>query len=142
MDFTLSWECPKAGRGRTVALDGTTVTALRAHWLRQAEERLAWGPAYQDAGLVFCRENGTVLHPNEITRLFVRLALDAGLPRIRLHDVRHSAVTALLRAGVPVKVVSERVGHASTSFTQDVYASVLPDMQQDAAERLAAALDG
>jgi integrase len=51
-------------------------------------------------------------------------------------------VTALLRAGVPVKVVSERVGHASTSFTQDVYASVLPDLQQDAAERLAAALDG
>lgn len=64
------------------------------------------------------------------------------MPRIRLHDVRHSAVTNLLRAGVPVKVVSERVGHASTAFTQDVYASVLPDMQQDAAERLAAALDG
>ena len=133
---------PKSGRGRVVALDQVTVATLRTHRARQNEERLAWGPAYEDSNLVFCRENGTLLHPNEITHAFGRLVARAGLPKIRLHDVRHSAVTAMLRSGVPVKVVAERVGHASTSFTQDVYASVLPDMQRDAAERLAAAIDG
>lgn len=91
---------------------------------------------------MFCRENGEPLHPNEITHAFARLVRRTGLPKIRLHDVRHSAVTAMLRSGIPVKVVAERVDHASTSFTQDVYASVLPDMQQEAAERLAAAIDG
>jgi integrase len=133
---------PKSGRGRVVALDQATVATLRTHRVRQNEERLAWGPAYEDGNLVFCRENGTPLHPNEITHVFVRLVARAGLPKIRLHDVRHSAVTAMLRSGIPVKVVAERVGHASTAFTQDVYASVLPDMQHDAAERLAAAIDG
>lgn len=120
---------PKSGRGRVVALDAATVAALRRHLAAQREERFAWGPAYQDEGLVFCRENGTPLHPNVVTHVFVRLAAEAGLPRIRLHDIRHSAVTAMLRSGVSVKAVSERVGHASTSFTQNVYASVLPDMQ-------------
>ena len=115
---------------------------MQNHLAHQREERLAWGPAYQDHGLVFCRENGTALHPNVVTHVFVRLAAEAGLPRIRLHDIRHSAVTAMLRSGVSVKAVSERVGHASTSFTQDVYATVLPDMQREAADRMAAALDG
>jgi integrase len=133
---------PKSGRGRVVALDQATVATLRTHRARQNEERLDWGPAYEDVNLVFCRENGTPLHPNEVTHTFARLVARAGLPKIRLHDVRHSAVTAMLRSGIPVKVVAEGVGHASTSFTQDVYASVLPDMQRDAAERLAAAIDG
>lgn len=133
---------PKSGRGRVVALDAATVAAVRRHLAAQREERFAWGPAYQDEGLVFCRENGTPLHPNVVTHVFVRLAAEARLPRIRLHDIRHSAVTAMLRSGVSVKAVSERVGHASTSFTQDVYASVLPDMQREAADRMAAALDG
>lgn len=53
-----------------------------------------------------------------------------------------TAVTAMLRSGVSVKAASERVGHASTSFTQDVYTTVLPDMQREAADRMAAALDG
>jgi integrase len=125
-----------------VALDAATVAAMQSHLARQREERLAWGPAYQDHGLVFCRENGTALHPNVVTHVFIRLAAAAGLPRIRLHDIRHSAVTAMLRSGVSVKAVSERVGHASTAFTQDVYATVLPDMQREAADRMAAALDG
>jgi integrase len=133
---------PKSGRGRVVALDQVTIATLRTHRARQNEERLAWGPAYEDGNRVFCRENGTHLHPNDITHAFARLLTRAGLPKIRLHDGRHSAVTAMLRSGIPVKVVAERVGHASTSFTQDVYASVLPDMQRDAAERLAAAIDG
>jgi integrase len=132
----------KTGRVRTVRLDAATVAALRTHRKAQLEERLRAGSAYQDYGLVFCKEDGTHLHPNIVTRVFGRVAAQAGLPRIRLHDVRHSAITAMLDQGVHVKVVAERVGHASTSFTQDVYAKALPDMQRDAATRIAAAIDG
>jgi integrase len=66
----------------------------------------------------------------------------AGLPRIRLHDLRHTHATLSLQAGVPVKVVSERLGHASTSFTLDVYAHVIPGMQEDAAAKFGALLFG
>jgi integrase len=134
---------PKTVTGRrSVALDPATVAALRAHRKEQIAERLKAGEDWNDGGWVFTQTDGSPLHPNVITRTFERLVTKAELPSIRLHDVRHSAVTALLRAGVPVKVVSERVGHASTSFTMDRYASVLPDMQSDAAGRIADAIDG
>jgi integrase len=134
---------PKTATGRrSVALDPATVAALRAHRTRQVEERLLVGGGYRDAGWVFARPDGDHLHPNMVTRWFYVLAAGVGLPRIRLHDLRHSAVTAMLHAGIPVKVVSERVGHSSTSFTQDVYATALPHMQEDAAVRIAAAFDG
>jgi integrase len=66
---------------------------------------------------VFTRENGQVLHPEQITKRFARLVRDAGLPPITLHGIRHSYATAALAAGEPLKVVSERLGHASTSIT-------------------------
>lgn len=134
---------PKTATGRrSVALDPATVAALRAHRARQLEERLLVGPGYRDHGWVFAGPAGEHLHPNMVTRWFYARAAAAGLPRIRLHDVRHSAITAMLHAGIPVKVVSERVGHASTSFTMDVYATALPHMQDDAAARIAAVFDG
>ena len=133
---------PKSGRARVISLDPRTVAVLRAHRSVQAQEKLRWGPAYRDEGRLFSWEDGTVLRPDWVTNRFARLCIAAGLPKIRLHDVRHSAVTAMLLAGEPVKVVSERVGHASTAFTQDVYATVIPDMQAGAAARLAAAIDG
>lgn len=133
---------PKNGRKRIVRLDAGTVAALRAHRAAQAAEKLAWGAAYEDQEYVFCHENGAPLHPNPITRRFVLLTERARLPRIRLHDVRHTAVTTMLRAGIDVKVVSERVGHASTSFTRDAYQTVLPDQQMDAATRMAEAIGG
>ena len=58
----------------------------------------------------------------------------AGLPRLRLHDLRHTAATLMLRAGVDPKVVSERLGHATVGLTLDTYSHVLPDLQRDAAE--------
>lgn len=132
----------KTGRVRAVSLDPGTVAALRAHRARQNAEKLAWGTAYQDSGHVFAHEDGAPLHPNVTTRTFVRLTEQAGLPRIRLHDVRHSAVTAMLARGEPVLTVSRRVGHASTAFTQDVYGHVLEQMDRGAAARLAEAIDG
>ena len=71
-----------------------------------------------------------MLHPQHVTKRFARLVRDAGLPPITLHGVRHSYATAALAAGEPLKVVSERLGHASTSITANLYQHVLPSMDE------------
>ena len=129
---------PKSGRGRAVALDAGTVAKLREHRKRQLEERLAWGPAYADGDYVFCRKDGTPYAPDYVTRAFRDAIKRAEVPRIRLHDLRHSWASLALAAGVNPKVVSERLGHATVSFTLDVYSHVLPGVQEDAAEKVAA----
>jgi integrase len=129
---------PKTGKGRrSVSLDPETVAALRAHRKLQREERLAWGEAWEDTGLVFTQEDGTLIHPHQFSRFFERHVQRSGLPRIRLHDVRHSYATAALAAGIPAKVVSERLGHANVSITLDTYSHVLPALQEDAAHKVA-----
>jgi len=129
---------PKTSKGRrSIALDPTTIAALQAHRQRQLEERLQWGEAWKPSDLVFTRENGTMIHPQRMTSWFEQLARDAKLPKIRLHDLRHSYATAALAAGVPAKVVSERLGHASVMITLDTYSHVLPSMQEDAAHSVA-----
>ena len=129
---------PKTAKGRrSLALDPTTVASLQAHRVRQLEERLQWGEAWVESGLVFTRENGTTIHPQRMTSWFEQLARNAGLPKIRLHDLRHSYATAALAASVPAKVVSERLGHASVTITLDTYSHILPSMQEDAANSVA-----
>ena len=80
------------------------------------------------------------MNSDYLAREFKRLLSEAGLPRMRLYDLRHTAATLALAAGVPAKVVSEQLGHASSAFTLDVYAHVLPHMQSEAAVRVAALL--
>jgi integrase len=130
---------PKSERGRrSVALDPATVAALRAHRKHQLTERLAWGPAYQDSGdFVFCREDGSPLHPDDVSKRFASAVAALEVSRITLHGLRHTWASLALRAGVSPKVVSERLGHASVSFTLDVYSHVMPGMQEDAAARVA-----
>ena len=134
---------PKTARGRrTIALDPATVAALRQHRKRQAEERLVAGPHYADSGLVFTMPDGSPIHPNRFGLWFRRRARTAGLPAIRLHDMRHSYATAGLAAGVPPKVISERLGHATVAFTLDTYTSALPAMDKSAADVVAALILG
>jgi integrase len=129
---------PKTERGRrSLALDAATLAALREHLARQDEERAVVGVGYQDSGLVFTKPDGTPIHPRLISEWFKQHSRAAGLPPIRLHDGRHSNATAALAAGVPVKVVSERLGHASVAFTLQVYGHVLPGMDEQAANALA-----
>lgn len=134
---------PKTDAGRrNVELDPATVTALRDHRKRQLGERLALGPAYDNAhDLVFCREDGEPLWPQSLSRTFERRAAAAGLPAIRFHDLRHTHATLALAAGVHPKVVSERLGHANVGITLDTYSHATPAMQADAASRVAALLD-
>ena len=86
---------------------------------------------------MFTRPDGAPIHPDLITDWFRRLARGAGLPPIRLHDVRHSYATAALAAGIPAKVVSERLGHATVAITLDVYSHVIPGMDAQAANAVA-----
>jgi integrase len=129
---------PKTAKGRrSLALDPATVAALREHRVRQLEERLAVGPRWQDSGLVFTWPDGRPLHPERFSRWFEQHARAAGLPKIRLHDVRHSYATAALAAGIPAKVVSERLGHANIAITMDIYSHVLPGLDAQAAGTVA-----
>jgi len=114
--YETRFSVPKTARSRrSVSLDATTVAALRAHRKRQLEERMSWGQAYRDSGLVVTREDGTLVHPDRFTQMFDKHVKDAGLPRIRLHDLRHTHATLALGAGVHPKVVSERLGHATVA---------------------------
>ncbi len=124
----------KPGRGRSVALDAGTAAALRAHRKRQAAEKLQW------LGARLRREDGVPYAPDYVTRAFREAVARAGLPRIRLHDLRHTWASLALAAGVNPKVVSERLGHATVSFTLDTYSHVMPGLQEDAAERVAVAI--
>jgi len=130
---------PKTRSGiRVVSLDTETVQVILEHQARQDEERKAWGQAWVDCGLVFVRENGEALRPDFVTHRFARLSREAGLERIRLHDLRHTSASLALSAGVPMKVVSDRLGHSSTAITADLYTHVVPVLAQDAADRIAA----
>ncbi|MDP8977000.1 MAG: site-specific integrase [Actinomycetota bacterium] len=139
IDYTVTLSEPKTRRGRrSLHLDGRTVAALRAHRQAQLHERLAWGPSWADTGLVFTRPDGAMIHPQRLSKWFAQRA--RGLPPIRLHDLRHSWATAAPAAGVHPKIVSERLGHATVSITLDTYSHVLPGMDADAAELVAASI--
>jgi integrase len=137
------YECqvsePKTRRGRRlIALDQATAAALGSLRTTQKKERLAWGPAWKDTGYVFILENGEPYHPERVSKLFAQAAKQAGLPRIRLHDLRHTYATLALSAGVHPKVISERLGHASIAITLDCYSHCLPTLSEEAAARVAA----
>jgi integrase len=78
--------------------------------------------------------DGKPVHPHALSQAFERIGARAGVPRIRLHDLRHTHGTLLIKAGIPVKVVSERLGHGHPAFTIDTYQHVLPVMQAEAAK--------
>ena len=117
-----------------VDLDPGTIDQLRSHRDRQQEERKEWGTDYRDQDLVFCKEDGTPIHPHTFSQAFERLIAKLDIPRIRLHDLRHTHATIALQAGVPIKVISERLGHETPAFTMKQYAHVIPGMQAEAAE--------
>lgn len=137
----ISFKPPKTAKGRrVVALLELTVEALQQHKVEQAKERLLLGPGYQDHGLVCAQPDGRPWRPDALTNAFAAFVRNAGLPRVRFHDLRHSHATLLLRQGVHPKVVSERLGHATVGITLDTYSHVLPGMQEEAAHKLDIAL--
>lgn len=138
---------PKSNKPRVIDLDRRTLDALKAHKSAQAADRLKLGSQWVDEGLVFARGShklmddqtaGGPLHPERTSRLFKARLAKHGLPDVRLHDLRHTWATLALKAGVPVKVVQERLGHANPSITMNIYAHVIKGMQAEAAETVSA----
>ncbi len=120
-----------ASARRSIDLDATTLSVLAGWRCWQQAEYAAVG--VNNPGWMFADADGQPVHPHAISQAFERIARRSGSPVIRLHDVRHTHGTLLIKAGVPVKVVSERLGHATPSFTIDTYQHVLPGMQAEAA---------
>lgn len=129
---------PKTDRSRRmVQLSGIAVNALRRHRVRQAEQRLQVGSLWGDYGLVFTTGFGKPLDGNTLrTRSFAQLLKRAELPPMRFHALRHAAATLLMVKGVPVKAVSEMLGHSDVATTLRVYSHVLPTMQDAAADAM------
>ncbi len=140
LEFTragIAFKQPKTHRSkRPVTLPALVVAALVRQRGLQAQQRLLLGPAYQTRDLVIAREDGSPMNPQAISKDFARLAERAGVPQVRFHDLRHTHAAWLLREGVPLKVVSERLGHAQASTTLDIYAHVLPGEQEEVARRV------
>ena len=128
---------------RNVSLTGVAVEALRKHRASQAEERLRLGAAWDDRDMVFPNAVGRPMDVRSLARRsFLPLLEAAGLPRMRFHDLRHTAATLLLGQGVHPKVVAEMLGHARISTTLDLYSHVTPTMQKQATEALDQLLSG
>ncbi len=133
----------KNGKSSTILLDEKTRECLRKQKAAQAAQKLQLGTTYKDHRLVFARDFGQPLTLNNIgQREFARLIKLADVKTITVHDLPHTCATLALKEGVPVKVVSERLGHKRIEITLNVYAHALSSMQQEAAAKLGKLLHG
>lgn len=138
----VSFAPPKSARSRrTVALDPETVEALRQHRDTQLLERDFAGGGYEDRDLVFADELGEPIHPQRLTEWFGQHRKATGIPTGTLHILRHTAATLALTVGVPVHIVAARLGDDPKTVLS-TYAHLLPQSDELAAERVAAALQG
>ena len=130
-------QCPpkSASSRRMVVLDHTTVNELRRHHTRQQAEAAQRG--IEPSGYVFTNRRGQPLNPDHLYREFIKAAAAAGMPPIRLHDLRHGAASLALQAGADLKVIQDKLGHSSIVLTADTYVSVEPDLARQEAEATA-----
>lgn len=143
VSHALVFSTPKTKQGvRTISLDPRTVATLRAWRKAQREEQLAWGPGYQQSGLVFTREDGSPVHPTSLANVFDRLVRSSGLPRLTVHGLRHTFATLALQAGEHPKKVQEVLGHSSISVTLNIYSHVVPSMAEETTGKVAALIFG
>lgn len=125
---------------RTLTLPEVAVSSLRAHRVRQLEEKMAAGSGWTDSDFVFTTTIGTPIDERNLLRRFRALTTKAGLRRQRFHDLRHCAASLLLAKGVPSKVVQEILGHSSIALTLNTYSHVMPSLKQEAADLMDAVL--
>ena len=133
---------PKGGySNRIVTLPAVAISALRHHQTQQEEERKWAGSKWRNKwDLVFTTKLGTPLDERGVLRHFQRILVAAGLPKMRIHDLRHSAVAILIAQGVNIKAISELLGHSSVAFTLQVYGHLLEETKRETAIKMDAAL--
>ena len=124
---------------RVVDLGPAAMELLSKQRTAEREKRLKLGPGAncgKDEATIFTNLAGKPVDAGGLKRTWRRIVRDAAVGHVRFHDLRHASATYLLRAGVPVQVVSQRLGHTRTSTTTDIYAHVMPGMGREAAEAL------
>lgn len=137
----LVFEEPKTDKSRrTITLTETAVKALKLHRVRQSEEKLRVGEAYQDNGLVFATPLGRPIDPDGFYKHFSKILKKAGISHRSFHNCRHTVATVLLEEGVNPKVVQELLGHARVGITLDIYSHVDMKTMQQATDKLEEAL--
>lgn len=117
---------------RTIDLDDVTIMELKKRKKIVAQDKLKAGPAYEDNDLVVCTPLGKPIYPRNYNRKWYNFLEKVDVPKIRVHDLRHTHATLMLLQGIPVKVVSERLGHASIEITLNIYGHLLPSIQKEA----------
>lgn len=132
-------ETKTAGSRRPISLDDFSVAVLKEHRKKQKENRIFFGSEYHIENLNFvCTwPDGRLIDPDYISHAFPKVLKELDLPQVRFHDLRHTSATMLLEAGIHPKIVSERLGHTDIRITLNTYSHALPDMQKEAAEKLA-----
>ena len=131
----------KAGR-RTIKLPAALCGALRQHRAEQLQRRMAAANVWEDGGYVFCQPNGRPIDARQDWLAWKALLKAAGVRDARLHDARHTAATLLLQQGVPARVAMQILGHSQISLTLGTYSHVVPELADEAAERMGNALWG
>ena len=126
----------KNGKTRTITPAPWVMQMLKAHRVRQTEDRLRAGPVWSDTGLVFTNELGEHLVFSTVYKNFKAIVASIGCPDVRFHDLRHSYAVASIRAGDDIKTVQGNLGHATAAFTLDVYGHVTDQMKRASAERM------
>ena len=119
-----------------ITLGSNTIQKLREHQRLNQEERIEAGIRWQENNLIFPSTVGTPMEQRNLHRDFKSIIKKAGLPDIRFHDLRHTAASIMLNHGVPVIVVSRRLGHSKPSITLDIYGHLIPGMQAGIAEQI------
>ena len=138
---TVKFKHPKTKRSeRTITLPSVAVAALATHRAEQAQQRLLIGSGYEDHGLIFPQLDGRPWKPDSFSGFWRRLLKRTRLSHVRFHDLRHTHASQLLKSGVHVKVVSERLGHATIALTLDTYSHLLEGMEASAADAIDADL--
>ncbi len=121
---------------RTIFLPRPVLDILATHLTKQKEMRMKAGPAWQPNDLVFCTRQGKQLWAANVLHSFYRLLNRAGLPKMHIHDLRHSASTLLRNMGVDLKVIQGILGHSTLDMTANVYSHVLLSMQKEAVKKM------
>lgn len=126
----------KNSKGRTITLAPSVVNVLRGVKKKQLENRLRHGECWTNSGFVFTDELGIHMKPHTVYLDFKKVMTEIGSPETRFHDLRHSYAVAAIKSGDDIKTVQENLGHATASFTLDVYGHVTEKMKRDSANRM------
>lgn len=121
---------------RTIPISDNILKLLKKQEIKQKEEKISLGPHYKENGFIFTTSTGDIINPASFSREFGDFIKANNLKHIRLHDLRHTNATLMLKSNIPAKIASERLGHSNISTTLDLYSHVLKDMERETSDKI------